>query len=144
MRGRTRARAPARVRIRPAWTQAAARTELQELAMGFRRLVRRHPRRPQSCRRSTDRRFRRFRRSRRLKQLARHADDWIGASLASILELSMAHQQSADSGKSMKEKSPTNGSGRTPLKLGKDNDYVYNDELRRLQIELVKLQERIR
>ena len=32
----------------------------------------------------------------------------------------------------------------TPLKLGKNNDYVYNDELRRLQIELVKLQEWIR
>jgi polyphosphate kinase 2 len=44
----------------------------------------------------------------------------------------------------MKETSPTNGSRRTPLKLGKDNDYVYNDELRRLQIELVKLQEWIR
>lgn len=37
-----------------------------------------------------------------------------------------------------------NGSARTPLKLGKDKDYVYDDELRRLQIELVKLQEWIR
>jgi polyphosphate kinase 2 len=39
---------------------------------------------------------------------------------------------------------PTNGSGRTTLKPGKNNDYVYNDELRQLQIELVKLQEWIR
>ncbi len=34
---------------------------------------------------------------------------------------------------------PVNGSARTPMKLGKDCDY--NHELRRLQVELVKLQE---
>ncbi len=39
---------------------------------------------------------------------------------------------------------PVNGSARTPLKLGKDNDHAYNKELRRLQIELVKLQEWVR
>ena len=56
----------------------------------------------------------------------------------------MAHQHSADSEKSGKDGAPANGSGRTPLKLGKNDNYVYNDELRRLQIELVKLQEWIR
>jgi len=59
-----------------------------------------------------------------------------------ILEVTMAQKRSPDSEKSRNAATPVNGSSGTPLKLG--NDYVYNDELRRLQIELVKLQEWIR
>jgi polyphosphate kinase 2 len=54
----------------------------------------------------------------------------------------MAQKSSSDTGKIRNGATPVNGSGRTPLKLSKD--YVYDDELRRLQIELVKLQEWIR
>src|SRR5450759_223946 len=59
----------------------------------------------------------------------------------------MAHKHGSDSENASAKTNgatPTNGSGRTPLKLGKNDNYVYNDELRRLQIELVKLQEWIR
>ena len=59
----------------------------------------------------------------------------------------MAHKHGSDlenASPNTNGAAPANGSGRSPLKLGKNNDYVYNDELRRLQIELVKLQEWIR
>jgi len=50
----------------------------------------------------------------------------------------MAQKRTSDSEKTKNNATPANGSART-LTLGKD--YVYEDELRRLQIELVKLQE---
>lgn len=59
----------------------------------------------------------------------------------------MAHKHGSDSENTSAKTNgatPANGAGRSPLKLGKNNDYVYNDELRQLQIELVKLQEWIR
>src|ERR1035437_2014680 len=59
----------------------------------------------------------------------------------------MAHKHGSDSENASAKTNgatPTNGSGRTPLKLGKNDNSVYNNELRRLQIELVKLQEWIR
>ncbi len=59
----------------------------------------------------------------------------------------MAQKHSSDSENTSAKTNgaaPVNGSARTPLKLGKDNNHAYNKELRRLQIELVKLQEWIR
>jgi polyphosphate kinase 2 len=59
----------------------------------------------------------------------------------------MAHKNGSDSENTSPKTNvaaPANGSGRTLLKQGKNNHYDYNDELRRLQIELVKLQEWIR
>ena len=59
----------------------------------------------------------------------------------------MAHKHGSDSENPSAKTNgatPANGSGRTPLNLGKDDDHAYNKELRRLQIELVKLQEWIR
>jgi polyphosphate kinase 2 len=59
----------------------------------------------------------------------------------------MAHKHGSDSENASEKTNgaaPANGSGRTPLKLGKNNNHVYNEELRRLQIELVKLQEWVR
>ncbi|MBZ5666150.1 MAG: polyphosphate kinase 2 [Acidobacteriia bacterium] len=53
----------------------------------------------------------------------------------------MAQKRSSESDKSRNAVAPVNGSGNIRT-LGKD--CVYNDELRRLQIELVKLQEWIR
>jgi polyphosphate kinase 2 len=54
----------------------------------------------------------------------------------------MAQKSPSDLEKIKNGTKPVNGSARAPLKLGKD--YAYDDELRRLQIELVKLQEWIR
>src|SRR5271157_5198394 len=54
----------------------------------------------------------------------------------------MAQKRPSDGEKTRNGATPGNGSARTPLRLGKD--YVYDHELRRLQIELVKLQEWIR
>jgi polyphosphate kinase 2 len=54
----------------------------------------------------------------------------------------MAQKSPSDPEKTKNGATPVNGSARAPLKLGKD--HVYNDELCRLQIELVKLQEWIR
>jgi len=54
----------------------------------------------------------------------------------------MAQKTLSNSEKPGNGAKPPNGSGRAPLKL--DKDFVYDDELRRLQIELVKLQEWIR
>jgi polyphosphate kinase 2 len=59
-----------------------------------------------------------------------------------ILELAMAQKRSSDAEETRNRATPVNGSARTPPRRGKD--YVYDDELRRLQIELVKLQEWIR
>jgi polyphosphate kinase 2 len=57
----------------------------------------------------------------------------------------MAHKHSSDLEKALAKTidgaAPGNGSAR-PLRLGKD--YIYEDELRRLQVELVKLHEWIR
>ena len=64
-----------------------------------------------------------------------------------ILELTMTQKRALDSdsektsAKTKNGATPANGSART-LTLGKD--CAYNDELRRLQVELVKLQEWIR
>ena len=55
----------------------------------------------------------------------------------------MAQKRSSDSERTKSNATPVNGSAR-PLTLGKEKDYVYDDELRRLQIELVKLQGWIR
>ncbi len=54
----------------------------------------------------------------------------------------MAQKRPSDGEKTRNGATPGNGSARTPLRLGKD--YLYDHELRRLQIELVKLQEWIR
>lgn len=59
-----------------------------------------------------------------------------------IPELTMAQKRSSDSEETKNGATPVNGSARTMLRLGKD--CAYDDELRRLQIELVKLQEWIR
>jgi|SRR5450755_791992 polyphosphate kinase 2 len=59
----------------------------------------------------------------------------------------MTQTRSSDSEKAKNDASPVNGSPHTQTlgkSLGKNKDYVYEDELRRLQIELVKLQEWIR
>ena len=54
----------------------------------------------------------------------------------------MAQKSPSDLEKIKNGAKPLNGFARAPLKLGRD--YVYDDELRQLQIELVKLQEWIR
>jgi polyphosphate kinase 2 (PPK2 family) len=59
-----------------------------------------------------------------------------------ILELAMAQKRSSDAEETRNRAAPVNGSARTLLRRGKD--CAYDDELRRLQIELVKLQEWIR
>jgi polyphosphate kinase len=59
-----------------------------------------------------------------------------------ILELAMAQKRSSDAEETRNRATPVNGPARPPSRRGKD--YVYDDELRRLQIELVKLQEWIR